>query len=344
MGIEIARRSRMHRRLATLLAALALAIASCGGGGSGGAGDDPAGDGRLLVVATTGILGDVVGEIVGEAGDVEVIIGPGVDPHDFQPSAADAALLREADLVVANGLGLEGRLDEMIETAEEDGAEVLELAGRLDPIPVGGPEDADHAEDDDHAEDADHAGEEDDHGHGDQDPHFWQDPVRMIDAVAIIAAALTELDPEATDAGWQERADEFSDRIAEVHEANEVALAAVPAERRKMVTNHDAFGYLADRYGFAIVGTVIPGGATLAEPSAADLADLVHQIEEQGVPAIFVENTDPGNLAAALSTEVGDDVGVFELYSDSLGDEGGTADTYLGLIESNARTVAAALG
>ena len=317
----------MVRLRIKLLVGLVLVIAACGEADADGP-QAGAEDSGLLVVATTNILGDVVGEIVGDAGRVEVIVGPGVDPHDFQPSAADAELLRTADLVVANGLGLEGDLVDVIEAAEGDGANVVEIADQLDPIPF--------------AEDAHEEEEEDEHG--DEDPHVWQDPVRMIDGLGLIAAALTELDTDHPAGGWQERADAYAAEIQAVHETNETVLAAVPEERRKLVTNHEAFGYFADRYGFEIVGTVIPGGSTLAEPSAADLADLVHEIEEEGVPAIFVENTDPGRLAEVLSAELGGEIGVFELFSDSLGEPGSGADTYLGLIESNARIVAEALG
>jgi zinc/manganese transport system substrate-binding protein len=121
-------------------------------------------------------------------------------------------------------------------------------------------------------------------------------------------------------------------------------LSPIPPEARKIVTNHEASGYFADRYGFEIIGTVIPGGSTLAEPSAADIADLVNELREEGVTAIFAENTNPTVLAETVAAELGSEVEVFELYSDSLGEPGSGADTYIGMIRSNAETVATALG
>ncbi len=385
------------RRLAIVTALVALVAAGCGGT-DGGADESSTTDGSsnvtsapadvdeggvLRVVATTSILGDVVSEMAGDAVEVEVIIGPGIDPHDFQPSAAQAAQLREADLVVANGLGLEGGLVSMIEAAEDDGTPVIEVAELVDPIPFIDGHDDDHADDDhaeegeddhadddhaeegeddhaeddhaeegdddhvdvDHAEDGDddHAEDDQGHDHGDEDPHFWQDPIRMADAVGLIAAALAEIDETRSEGDWQEAADAYAAQILEVHLANEELLSAVPPENRKMVTNHEAFGYFAYRYDFDIIGTVIPGGGTLAEPSAADLAGLIAEIREEGVGAIFVENTDASRLADVLASELGEQVGVYELISDSLTEPGTSGDSYLGMIATNAAIVAEAL-
>lgn len=303
---------------------------------------ETAGEG-LVVVATTSILGDIVSRIVGDDGRVEVLMGPGIDPHDFSPSAPQAALLRTADLVVANGLALEEGMIDMIEAAEDEGANVLELADQLDPIPFGADAHDDHADEDhtDHADedhtDEDHAG----HDHGDEDPHFWMDPLRMADAADLIAASLSDLAP---DGPWQERASALRQELEELHAEIESMFEAIPDDRRKLVTNHDNLGYLADRYGFDVVATVVPGGSTLAEPSAAELAGLVEILEEEGIRAIFAETVAPSALAEAVAAEIGEEVVVYDLFTDALGEPGSDGGTYIDMMRSNAATIADALG
>jgi zinc/manganese transport system substrate-binding protein len=339
------------------LAALGLALAACGTDGDGddvSAGAQQSTD-DLTVVATTSILGDVVGELVQDDGTVEVIMPPGVDPHGFEPSAREAALLRDADLVVANGLQLEENLSSALEAAEEEGVDVFEVAGHLDPIPFDwdGPHDHGHEdEDDDHGhedEDDDH-GHEGDEGHGDEsdDPHVWHDPVRMADGVDLIAERLADVS-EVVDADeWQQRADAYSEQLLAVHEEVEEILASVPDEDRKLVTNHDAFGYLAMRYDFEVLGTVIPGSSADAETNPQAFAELIETVEEAGVPAVFSENVEGDRLSTQLAGEVGDrgdiEIEVVELYSDALGEPDGDGGTYLDLLRTNAQRIADALG
>lgn len=319
-------------------------VAACGDDDDG----DPVGaasDGPRIVV-TTGILGDVVGEVVGDSAVVEVMIPAGVDPHEFAPSARQAAELREADLVVANGLGLESGLDAALDAAADDGVPVLELAEQLDPLPFGADE-HDHDEDeaehaDDEAHDEDEA--EDDHGHGDEDPHFWHDPQRMADAVPLIVDALLDASPDLDAAALQERADTVVADLETLDAEVEEILAAVPAERRILVTNHDTMGYFAERYDFEVLGAIIPGGDTLSQPSARDLADLAAEIEAHDLPAIFAETVADSNLADALAAEVGRDVAVVQLFTDALGEPGSGADTYVGMLRTNAESIAEALG
>lgn len=289
----------------------------------------------LLVVVSTSIWGNVVANVGGDDVRVEVVIPVGVDAHDFQPSAQQARLMAGADLVVVNGLHLEEGLLDLVASLEADGVEVLEIGELLDPIPLRG----DHGhEDDDH----DHGHEDDNHDHGNEDPHVWFDPVRMARGAEIIAERLSRIDPERADE-WAAPGAAYRDRILEVHEEVEAILSVIPPERRKLVTNHDALGYFAERYGFEVVGTVIPGGATLAEPSARELAALVGIIREEEVPAIFGETTDPSVLAEAVAAEVGHPVEVVLLYTESLGLPGSGAETYLDMLVTNARLIAEAL-
>jgi zinc/manganese transport system substrate-binding protein len=382
------------RRAPAVLVALGLVLAACGTDGEAD-GDDDLSAGveeatdDLLVVATTSVLGDIVTELVQDDGTVEVIMPPGVDPHGFEPSARDAALLRDADLVIANGLQLEENLVSALEAAEEDGVAVFEVAGHLDPIDFDwdgphdqghdddghghdeddghghdeddghGHDDDDHGHEDDghgHDEDDGHGHDDDDHGyddddhghaHGPEDPHVWHDPVRMADGVELIAEELAAIS-EVVDADeWQQRADDYNEQLLAVHEEVEEILADVPDENRKLVTNHDAFGYLAVRYDFEVLGTVIPGSSTDAETNPQAFAELIETVEEAGVPAIFSENIEGDRLSAQLASEVVDrgdlEIEVVELYSDALGESGDGA-TYLEMLRTNAQRIADALG
>lgn len=282
----------------------------------GGASADPDG---IQVVATTTVLGDVARNVVGEDGTVEVLLPIGADPHDYQASARQVAAIQEADLVIVNGLGLEEGLTDVLEGAAADGANILTVAPRLDPLPFG-------------AIDPDASA-------GD-DPHVWFDPLRMASAAEIIAAELTKVDGSVD---WTARGNAYADELAAFDEDARAILAVVRPQDRKLVTNHDALGYFAARYGFEVVGVVIPGGSTLAEPSSAELTELVAIVEQENVGAIFAETTNPEALADAVAAEAGDDVAVVELFTGSLGEPGSGADTLIAMLTTNAQRIAQAL-
>lgn len=300
-------RARVDVRARVVLGAAALGLFACGG---------PPPQAELpVVIATTSILGDVVGRVGGREIEVRVLIPPGVDPHEFAPSAQQVATISAAGLVVANGLGLEEGMRDVLDQARSEGITVLELAPELEPLPLD----------------------------GGFDPHFWQDPRRMETAVALIASALINdvaLDPERT----SERAASYALEIEQAFIDAEELLDAVPPGRRSLVTNHAAFAYFADRYGFEVLGTIVPGGSSLAMPSSVHLAELVALMIEHQVPAIFVEAEAGAGLATELAAEVGPGVQVVTLASDTLGAPGTDTDTYVGLVLHNARAVAAALG
>ena len=335
-------RRRTSALAAILVGVLALAATACGSsdGSTDTASSGAESTGEVTIVATTSILGDVVANVVGDLATVEVLMPAGTDPHDFEPSAQQAAELRNADLIVVNGLMLEEGLLEPIETAEADGVPVLEVAPAVDPLPAEG---KDHSDEAGHSEEEGHShSEEEGHSHGDEDPHVWQDPLRMAAAAGIIADAVAEatgLDAATLDAQAAAYAAELEALDAELV----TAYGAIPAECRKLVTDHDAFGYLADRYEFEIVGTIIPTGAELAEPSAAELSALADAITTGNVSAIFSESIFPSALAEALEREVGNDVALVTLYSDSLGDPGSGADTYITMMRTNAERITGAL-
>lgn len=316
---------------------LVVGLVACGSGEEGADGPD------VQVVATTTILADVVSNIVGDAAEVTAILPPGADPHDYQASSADAALIAGADLVVANGLGLEEGLSDVLASARTDGVRVLEVAPLVDPIEFDGGGHAEHEGEGDHEDDEDHADEdheeEDGHEHS-LDPHFWFDPLRVADAAAAIASALAEIEPTVD---WSAGAEGYAEALGEADTQIEALLTSVPDERRVLITNHDSLGYLADRYGYEVVGTVVPGGSTLAEPSSADLAELVAAILEEDVRAIFVDNSAPSTLAEAVATEVGDDIAVVELFTGTLGTDDDT-DSLIEVLIEDALRISEALG
>ena len=283
------------------------------------------------VVATTSILGDIVVAIAGEGASVEVLVPPGQSEHTFQASPQQVRAIAEADLVVAFGLGLEAGLHDVLEASGGD--RVLEIGASLDPIPL----DEDHE-----AEDGETHAPDDGHGHEGFDPHVWLDPVRMATAVEVIADALLEISPQDRIDGIRDRAAMMVTEITDAHAQAEALLDAIPEERRLLVTDHEALGYFAERYGFRLIGSLLPGTSTDAAPSAADVAALAEVVADLGVPAVFVDSAGSDRLADALAAEV-PGVEVVPLFIGSLGPAGSDADTYSGLIVENARRVAEAL-
>jgi zinc/manganese transport system substrate-binding protein len=298
----------MRTVLALIL--LTTSLGACGAGG----GDDTS---EAHVVVTTNILGDVVSNLVGADAEVEVIMPPGVDPHDFAPSARQADAMREADALVVNGLGFEAGLVDTVDAAEEDGVRVITAADAVETLPGGDEE-------------------------GGVDPHLFTDPTRVRAAAALIADQLVQEIPDLDTPVFEDRVDAYLAELDALDAEVEGLLAPIPVERRVLVTNHEVFGYFADRYDFEVLGAVIPGGSTLAEPSAADLADLAALIAQRDVPAIFADTSSPTRLADALAAE-GLDVEVVEVYSESLGEPGSDGDTYLDMVRTNAERIAAAL-
>ncbi len=296
--------------------------------------DDPQ---PVSVVATTEVLGSVVGQLAGDVADVTTLMRDGVDPHSWQPSARDSEAIFEADVVVANGLDLEEGLASVLEQAEADGVTVFHAADHVRLRSTAGAEpdhgeEADHAEEPDHTEEADHSAEPD-HDHAAGDPHFWLDPLAMRDVVLALDPVLTEAGVQLGDRTAALAADleALDAELAEV-------LAVVPPESRQLVTGHGAMGYFADRYGFEIIGTVVPGLSSSDEPSAREIAQLIDDVKAAGSAALFTDVGTPASVARAVADETG--VQLVELQVAQLPDDG----TYQDLLRELARQVADALG
>ncbi|MYR45329.1 zinc ABC transporter substrate-binding protein AztC [Streptomyces sp. SID5910] len=276
------------------------------------------GDDRPRVVVTTNILGDITREIVGDEADVTVLMRPNADPHSFGLSAVQAAELENADLVVYNGLGLEENVLRHVEAARASGVAGFAAGEAADPLPF-------HAE---------REGGPDEEA-GEPDPHFWTDPGRVRKAAGLIADQVVEHVEGVDEKTVRDNAARYDGQLAGLTAWMEKSFAAIPEDRRALVTNHHVFGYLADRFGFRVIGAVIPSGTTLASPSASDLRSLTRAMEEAGVRTVFADSSQPTRLAEVLRQEMGGDVDVVALYSESLTEKGKGAGTYLEMMRAN---------
>ena len=334
--------SRITKLLSVLLALTMLAAACGDDDGTAASGDLP------TVVVTTNILGDVVTELTGGAVEVVTIMPVGADPHDFQASAQQVDAMRNADVLIVNGGSFEEGLLDVIEGAESDGVSVYEAMSVVSTIEFGegghgGHDDHDdhegHDDHDDHEGHDDHSG----HDHSGEDPHFFTDPARMAAAVDGIAAFLIA-NVEGIDANIvTEAAEAYHGELEALDAEVEALVADIPAENRVLITNHEVFGYFADRYGFEVAGAIIPSGSTLDGTSAGDLAELAELITDEGVPAIFSDVSASDQLAQTLADEVGGDVQVVELFTESLGDSDSEGATYIDMVRTNATRIAEAL-
>lgn len=299
-------------------------------------------DQQVSIVVTTNILGDIVDDLVRDDASVEVLMPPGTDPHGFEPSTQQIARLRASDLVIANGLNLEENLVTALDRAEQEGVRVFEVAPQVDPLAFAPPSHLGDAHD--HDEPLDHHG----HAHGSQDPHVWFDPIRMATAVELIADELARAIPHVPARDWQERGEAYAEMLHALDEEVTQILADIPEDDRKLVTNHDSLGYLAARYDFTIVGTVIPGTSTQVDADARSFAHLIETIEDAGVDVVFADTTDTTVLADQLARELGQrdgrEIEVVRLHTGTLGEPGSGAETYPALLRSTARQIAKALG
>jgi len=314
--------TRLPRR--PLLAAGALVALAALAAGCGGSGRD---DGRVRVVATTTQIGDWAGEIGGAPVEVTQLLAPNTDPHGYEPRPSDVLAVAEADLVFVSGDGLDGWAGEVVSDSGGD-ATVVDL-GAAAPVRLAGGE---------HDEEGEHA----DHDHdAEVDPHWWHDPRNAEAAVEEIARALSEADP-SRQALFRRNARRYTRQLRELDAAIAVCLGAIPAGERRIVTDHDAFGYFANRYGIEVVGAVIPSQTTQAQASARDLSQLAETIEAEDVRAVFPESSVSSKVAATIAEQTGATVAP-ELYGDSLGPEGSDGETYLTMEAANADAVASGL-
>jgi len=267
-------------------------------------------------MATTTIVGDVVAQVGGDLIDLSVLLPTGADPHSFDPTPQDVAKVVGADVIFANGAGLEDFLDNLIESA-----------GAQDKV-VHVSEDIEFLI----SEGQDHDNEDEDHDHISANPHTWTDPNNVIVWVHTIKQKLNELDPENSEA-YQVNADKHTTELVALDAWIQEQVKIIPVENRKLVTDHAIFGYFATRYGFEQIGALIPSFSTLAEPTAQDLAKIEDAVQNLDVKAVFVGNTVNSNLAERIAEDTG--MQLIFVYTGSLSQPDGEAGTYLDYVRYN---------
>lgn len=280
---------------------------------------------KLPVVASFSILGDFVREVGAERVAVTTLVGPNGDAHVYSPSPTDAKSVASAKLIVVNGLKFEGWLPRLIKSSGAKGVVATATTG-IKPI---------EAEEDAHAHDKARA-----HDHGHDDPHAWQSVLNAKLYIANIRDALSAADP-AGNAVYEANATAYLAKLDAVDGEVRAAVARIPAQRRKAITSHDAFGYFSKTYGIAFIAP--QGVSTEAEASAKDVGRIIRQIKTQAIPAVFLENITNPRLIEQIAKESGARIGG-RLFSDALSDANGPAGTYIQMMKHNISEIEKALG
>ena len=290
-----------------------------------GCGKDTARDGqkKLQVVATTTMLTDLVKEIGGDDVSIQGLMGPGVDPHLYQASAGDVTAMSKADVVVYNGVHLEGKMGSIFDNLAKQNKATIRVSDAIDPATL-----LDFEED----------------GVSTKDPHIWFDVANWKLAAKAVYEGLAKADP-AHKENFQKRYEAYLTKLDEADAYIKTQAGSIPKESRVLVTAHDAFQYFARAYGFEVKG--LQGVSTATEAGTQDMNELVQFIVDHKIKAIFVESSVPHKTIEAVQEACkakGWDVSIGgELYSDSLGSEGTEGGTYIGMVKANIDTIAKAL-
>ncbi|MFZ5448646.1 MAG: metal ABC transporter substrate-binding protein [Thermodesulfobacteriota bacterium] len=304
------------------IAVFFLSLCLAGGGAEAWA------DNKIKVIASFSILGDMVKNVGGDRVEVITLVGPNGDAHVFEPTPADAKAVSLAGLVVVNGLGLEGWMDRLIKTSGYKGPVVVASQG-IKPREMAEEEEHEHK-----------PGAKHEHKHEHKiDPHAWQSLANGQIYAANIAKALSAVDP-ASASIYQANADRYKIQLAELDKWVKTEFAGIPQQKRRMITSHDAFGYLGTAYGITIISPM--GVSTESEPSAGGVAKLIKQIRKEKITAVFIENVSDPRLVERIGKESGVALGG-ELYSDALSKPDGPAPTYIDMFKNNVPKIIAAM-
>lgn len=275
------------------------------------------------IVATTGMVADVVRAVAGDRADVQVLMGPGIDPHLFAPTRTDIGKLLAADVIFYNGLLLEGKMTDSLISAATSGKPVHAVTEMLDESHLIEPEAFE----------------------GLYDPHVWMDPSAWANAIDAVTGALISFDLAGEDM-FSANAERYRSEVVALDEYAERVLGTVPERQRVLVTAHDAFNYFGERYGYEVVG--IQGLSTESEPGVRDIEALVELLVTRQIGAVFVESTvSDRNINALIAGAAARGHTVViggSLFSDAMGDPGTYEGTYVGMIDHNVTTIARALG
>ena len=294
---------------------------------------------KLKVVATTNIIGDMVKNVGGNNIALTTLLPVGSDPHTFVPTPQDIARVADAHVIFVNGLHLEEFLEELINNAGSN-ATVITVSTQVKTRELSGGA----ARENEAVAEHNPAGEQrqsdqEDHLEG-TDPHIWMTPANAVIMVRNIERTLSQLDP-ANAASYQANAEAYETQLEELDVWVQAQIDSIPADNRKLVTDHDSFGYYVDRYGLVLVGAVLPGYSTNAEPSAQEMVALQDAIADLGVKAVFVGTTVNPVLAERMAEDTG--IQLIPLYTGSLGEPGSGAETYLDYIRYNTTAIVEAL-
>ena len=282
-----------------------------------------AASGTIRVLAAETFLADIAQNVAGERIKVDSLLPIGADPHSFEPTPLDIARVAESQVVIINGAGFEAWFAEVLANAGGQ-RQVIEASAGL--------QSREMAEGD--------PGAEDEHGE-EGDPHFWFDPNLVIRYVENIRDGLVQADPQGRTI-YERNAQSYIGELQALDAWIKTQVDEVPVEQRKMVTDHESFGYFADRYGFEIVGAIVPGVSSGASPSAQQMTALIEQIKSTGTSAIFLEIGTNPELAQVIAQETGAEV-ITGLYTHSITEPGGEAPTYIEMMKYNVRAIMDAL-
>lgn len=272
--------------------------------------------GKPRVVATTTVIGDITHQIAGDKIDLTTLLKPGVDPHDYEPVPGDLQLISQAQIVLANGAGLERWLDKLVQSAGT-AVKIINVSAGLPLRTL------------------------DEEGVSVSDPHLWFDVNNAIHYAESIRDSLISIDPENA-AAYQSNAQAYIAQLQDLDKWVIDQVSTLPAANRVLVTNHDTFGYFSQRYGFTVLGTIFPTSGAEASPSAQQIAQLVTAIKQAKVKAVFTENTLNPDLANTIAQEASVTV-IDKLYTDSLGAPDSPAATYIDMLHYDVQTIINAL-
>jgi len=279
---------------------------------------------KARVITSFTIIGDMIKNVGGHRVEVTTLVGPNGDAHVYEPTPADARAVSEADLVVVNGLGLEGWMDRLIHTSGYKGPVVVASQGIK-------PREMTEEEEEEHEHGARHEHK--------IDPHAWQNLANGRTYVANIAKGLSSVDPKGAPV-YKANADAYKAKLADLDKWVKTEFSSIPKEKRRMITSHDAFGYLGAAYGVTILSPM--GVSTESEPSAGGVARLINQIRQEKITAVFIENVSDPRLVEQIGKESGVTLGG-ELYSDALSKPEGPAPTYIDMFKNNIPKIVAAM-
>ena len=310
------------RKLSTFLAALLvlMALAACDAGGTGTGGDIT--QRKIRVTTTVGMINDIVRNVGGERVEATGLMGPGVDPHLYKPSASDIQKLEDADIIFYGGLQLEGRMTDTFERIARAGKPTVAVSEGIDPTRLRQPPEF----------------------QGKYDPHLWFDVLLWQEAVVAVNTALATLDPTSKDL-YQRNADAYLKQLDDLHNYVKEQIATIPEQSRVLITAHDAFGYFGQQYGMEVRG--LQGTSTATEAGLNDVQTLANLIVDRKIKAIFVESSVPQATIEAVQKAAqskGWDVTIGgTLFSDAMGNEGTPEGTYVGMVRHNVDTIVKAL-